>query len=267
MPSHFLAAWRSGLRSQSFRVLFILSLLGMGLVLLSSTFSGRQPQTVALDVGLSLVRTLCAAMSIFWCQELIGKEIDRKTVLFSLAYPCPRYRYILGRYFAILAMTLVCLTSLLALLVVTIKAGSPADYHQAHPIHLEHMALVGIYILMDLAVIAAFAVSIACVSTSSLMPLAMGIAFTIAARGLGPAVQLLQEKSAIDADMADQLGPVVKVIQFIVPDLSRLDLRDAVLYGDVLATPQLLWPMMQSVTYAVLLLVIGIAYFQKREFE
>ena len=55
----------------------------MGGAYLAAEFSGRQPGTVALDVGLSAIRIIGLLLVLFWCQEMVGKEIERRTVFFA----------------------------------------------------------------------------------------------------------------------------------------------------------------------------------------
>ena len=88
----------SGLRSHSFQLLVVLSLLIIGVAWLAANFSARHPATLALDVGISGMRAILVFMSLFWVQELIGRDIERKTVMFALSYPVPRSHYLLGRF-------------------------------------------------------------------------------------------------------------------------------------------------------------------------
>jgi Cu-processing system permease protein len=85
-----LSGLRSGLRGRSFQAVFILGVLLIGIAYLSGFFSPRQPQTVALDVGFSGIRFSLVLLNLFWVQELVAREIDRRVILFSLAYPVSR---------------------------------------------------------------------------------------------------------------------------------------------------------------------------------
>ena len=54
-------------------------------------------------MGLSGIR-ISMTFSLIWVQELVGREIERRTVFLVLAYPMPRAAYILGRYLGILLL-------------------------------------------------------------------------------------------------------------------------------------------------------------------
>lgn len=71
-------------------------------VLLASQFSARQPATVALDVGLSVIRLVLPLFAILLVQELFSREFERKLYLNSFTYPRQRSYWLLGRVAAIL---------------------------------------------------------------------------------------------------------------------------------------------------------------------
>jgi hypothetical protein len=78
MVTFLLSAWRAGLRSRSIQGVLVLGILLMGVAYLSASFSPRQPQTVALDVGLSGLRFSLVLFALFWVQELVGREIESR---------------------------------------------------------------------------------------------------------------------------------------------------------------------------------------------
>jgi hypothetical protein len=107
-----LSGLRSGLRGRSFHAVFLLGVLLIGIAYLSGFFSPRQPQTVALDVGFSGIRFSLVLLNLFWVQELVAREIDRRVILFSLAYPVSRGAFLAGRFAAVLLLSLLAATAL-----------------------------------------------------------------------------------------------------------------------------------------------------------
>lgn len=131
MTSFFTSALKAGLRSRSFHAVFILGLLLIAAAYLAALFSLRQPETIALDVGISGMRFSAILLGLFWVQDLVGKEIDRKTITLYLAYPIPRYHYVLGRFWAIAVLLFIACTILGLLLWLTVITASHT-YEQAH---------------------------------------------------------------------------------------------------------------------------------------
>lgn len=263
---HWLATLRSGWRSRGARVVFFLGLVVLLSAWLGGTFSARSPQTVALDVGLSAIRLVSLLLGLYWVQELVFRDFERRTVLFVLAYPQSRWQYLLGRYLGVLTLMAV---ALLLLSVATLVAGWLAlgEYHQSTPTQIgwAYWKVVSL-IYLDLVVVLAFALMIASVATVPMMPFFLGLAFALAARTFGPALAYLINSP----DSAKQLGayylPALSFLQWVFPDLSRLDIRAEVLYGHAEAT-QVLMPAMGSLAYALGLLCLAVFFFRQREFS
>src|SRR5690606_37209074 len=129
----------TGLRL-AFRARFGWLAIGSLLVLaiaafLSAQFSGRQPSTVALDIGLSVIRLLLPLVLVLMTQELLSREFDRRYFLNTLAYPHSRHNLLLSRFIAVstLALGLLLLVAgALAFLVWLINRG----YAQSTPVAL-----------------------------------------------------------------------------------------------------------------------------------
>jgi ABC-type transport system involved in multi-copper enzyme maturation permease subunit len=239
----------------------------MGGAYLAAQFSGRQPATVALDVGISAVRLITVLMVVFWCQELIAREIERKTVFFALAYPVRRADYLLGKYFGILGLTAVAILILSCLLIATVKI-SASGFLQSSPVDLGGGYWLTVALLfLDAATIAGFTVLISTISTTPLLPLALGIAFAMIARGLGTALSYLHDTQSGAADLANTLGPIVDFFRWIIPDLGRLDVRAAALYGQWPTADATVWPGAMCAAYIAVSMILAIHVFSRREFQ
>ena len=129
MWQFMLSAGRAGLRSRSIQAILILGALLVGVAYLAASFSPRQPQTVALDVGLSGLRVTLVLFSLFWVQELVAREIERRTVLFALTYPVARGHYIIGRYLGVLGLVALAAV-LLGMLLWAVLLTLTKDYAQ-----------------------------------------------------------------------------------------------------------------------------------------
>lgn len=256
-----------GLRARSLQVVFVLGLLLMGLALLAGNFSARQPQTVVLDVGLSCLRFSLVLLAIFWVQELVAREIDRRTVIFALTYPVARHTYLLGRYVGILILLLAA-TLLLALLLgmAVVFAGKSYDAMFGVSMDLPYwMTVFGIW--LDVAVVAAFTMWLASVSTISVLPLGVGLAFAIAGRAMGGVFQYLKSGADGDATMANTYLPVFNIAQWILPDLSRLDWRVWTMYGKSPGMEVVFWAVVMGLAYIAIMLWLAAHAFSRREFS
>ncbi|WP_027468360.1 ABC transporter permease [Deefgea rivuli] len=265
--SHFCTTWKSGWRSRAF---IAVSIIGLGLIAcawLAAAFSARQPQAVALDVGLSAIRISLTLLSLSWIQELVGREIEKRTVFFVLAYPQSRKVYVLGRYFGIMSMLGVALIFLAIVLVLVVKAAN-WGYIVPHQLQLGWpliWTLLGI--LLDLSVVTAVAMSIALISTSAIMPLLCGIGFALSARMMGPILTYLSQGADGDTELANNFTPIINKIAWLIPDLDRLDIRSWPLYGIKPDFSIFLASNLSITSYTIVILAIGVFAFNKREFS
>ena len=226
MLSFVYSAALSGLRGRGFQMVFLLGVLLVGWAYLASMFSPRQPQTVALDIGLSGLRFTLVLLALFWVQELVSREVEKKTVILTLAYPVSRARYILGRFCGV-AMLLLVATIILSLLLLLVVVWAGQGYEAARKVTLGlpyWVTIVGIY--FDALVVMAFALCLASFASVLLLPFALGMSFAILGRSLGAVLDFLfTRKGEGDQALVEQFAPLIKTIRCILPDLSRLDWR------------------------------------------
>lgn len=255
-----------GLRSHALKALGLVALLVLAIALFASTFSGRQPMTVGLDVGLSGLRLVLLLMTLVWVQQLLAYEIERKTLYFMLAYPYSRSQYLLARFvtLALLAAMAVAVLGLLLWCALRLSNWSYAA-EQLPQLDMRYwLLLLGIW--LDLLVVLAFSVLLCSLTTTPFLPFLLSLAFALAARGLGSTLDYLRHSNLADADQARVLGPLLEYAYLWLPDLSRLDWRAAVLYSLPSDTTQMLWAVLMAVAYCVALLSLACVVFERRNF-
>jgi Cu-processing system permease protein len=263
----FLASWRAGFRS---RALLGSAFLGAGVVLtayLAASFSMRQLQTVTLDVGLSGLRVCLVLISITLVQDLVAREVERRSVIFSICYPASRADYLLGRFFGVVALSFVSLL-ILALLLLSAVLFVGNGYEQQFGVSLGlpfWAAILGVW--LDSLVVAAFAVLVCCVSTVSVLPLAAGLVFAIAGKALGPLVEYIADGANGQPELAAAYQPILSVAVWLIPDLSRLDWRAWPMYGLQPDPVTMLWSIVIALGYAGAMLAFAVGIFNRREFS
>lgn len=262
-----LSGLRSGLRGKSFQAVFALGVLMIGIAYLSGFFSPRHPKTVALDVGFSAVRFALVLLNLFWVQELVAREIDRRVILFSLAYPVSRASFLAGRFLAVLVLTILAAAVLgfLLLLAVLLVGGG---YVQEFDVSLGIPFWTSIAgFALDAAVVGAFSLCIAALSTVSVLPLALGAAFAVAGKALGATIDYLARGADGDDELLASYDPVVRFVRWLLPDLSRLDWREWAMYQLAPGTETVFWSVTMAVGYIGLLLAAASVLFARREFS
>lgn len=256
----------TGLRLKATRALLLLGFLLVGAALLASSFSGRQPMTVGLDVGITGMRLVMLLLALMWVQLLLAQDIERKTVYFMLAYPYTRGQFLLSR-FASIAILCAGATLLLALTLWLALRLANWNYVQLTMPQLDFrygLAMLGIW--LDLLVVLAFAVLLCSVSTTPFLPLLTGLAFALAARGLGATFDYLRDSRLADPDQARLLGPILEYAYIWLPDLSRLDWRMFTLYDLPPARTPMLLAALMALAYTAAMLTLAVVAFRRRDF-
>lgn len=250
------------------RLLLVMGLMALGLLGLAwvaSGFSPRQPQTVALDVGLSFIRLVLPLLGILLVQELVVKEIERKTILSTLTYPCSRCVYLLGRYSGIAAILAALLVMLAALLGVIVAGMQGEGQVGAVSLGWPYVLTLGL-IWLDVLVILAFTLLLAAIATTPSVVLLGGLGFMLVARSIGTALQILHASTDIVA-YGDKFRSGLQHTLYVVPDLGLLDIRAAALYGNLGMIKEPWWLLiLVPLTYGSALLALAVWRFSKRQF-
>ncbi|MDG9922169.1 MULTISPECIES: ABC transporter permease [unclassified Pseudomonas] len=255
----------------AFRAKFALMASGLLLVvlvatLLSAYFGGRQPATVALDVGFSTIRLLLPLMIVLLVQELLSREFDKRYYLNSLTYPRSRSRLLLGRFAAILVLILVQLLVLGLLLIGLVKFIS-GFYPQAASIGLgQPFAIVIFFIALDLLVLITLATLLSVVASTPSFVLIGTFGFMLVARSYGAILELLGKNTGL-VNGADGYRASLGVLGYFMPDLGALDVRMLALYGKVEFLPaDWIWLLLSCLGYAGSLLALALWALQHKRF-
>lgn len=242
--------------------LFVLALAGY----LAAQFSGRQPATVAMDVGLSAIRLLLPLVLVLVAQELLSREFDRRYFLNTLSYPHPRHSLLLGRFVAASILTLSLLLLLAAALALLVWLIS-LDYTQGTPVALGvHYLITIAFIGLDLLLLTAVATLLAVVASTPSFVLIGTIGFMLVARSFGAIIELLTRNAMLVTD-GETYRSGVGLLRYLLPDLGALDVRMVALYGRMELLPvDWPWLVLSSLTYTAGLLAVAVWALQRKRF-
>ncbi|MGP1383294.1 MAG: ABC transporter permease [Thainema sp.] len=231
-----------------FAIVFLLALL-----LLPSVAASTEDK-ILLDVGLAGITLIGLVVSVFVGTGLINKEIEKRTVLVLLAKPVSRSEFILGKHLGLTAVIAV----LLALMAAIYLGGL---YWQNIAFPLESIAISLLFLLLELSLIIAVALLFGSTMSSLLASL-----LTFAIYLVGHFSQDLVRLGQL-SEQAD-IQRITNSIYLILPDLSRLDLKNLAVYGmDALpSTANLLLNVAYGFLYMIVLLCLSTLIFLRRQF-
>ncbi|HEX5392697.1 MAG TPA: hypothetical protein VFW68_05445 [Rhodocyclaceae bacterium] len=253
-------------RSRLWRVAATLCALVAFIAVLAAEFSPRQPATVALDVGLSFIRLAVPFVALLNIQDLLSREIERRLILTSLTFPRSRSSFLLARYGAVVVTSIV-MTILLCVVLAAVVSFVGKDYDQSTKVDLGLPYVLTIfYLLLDVAVVAAFGVALATISTTPNLVFLGGIGFMVAARSASTIIHLLQrEENIVKGGEWYRVG--LESVMWAIPDLGALDIRPITLYGKWELLPSHPFALvLMALAYSALLLLLGCIRFERRQF-
>lgn len=253
-------AWKAKFWLICIWMVFFLGLV----VILAAQFSGRQPATVGLDVGISFVRIYMTFLIAMLTQELLSKEFERRYFLYSLSYPISRGFMLFTRMLSVYLISVSLL--LVSMVILAIVVGLIAQgYEQARPISLSlPFAITVSFLALDLAIISAFSVLLAVVSKTPGFVLIGTIGFAVLARSYSSVIGLLGGDRIV-VENQETYQSTLSILGFILPDLGALDVRHVSLYGDLSMMPPSIFSVLaSSAIYLVVTIMLAIFIFKKR---
>lgn len=237
------------------RVLYLVALFALFLVAcirLLPEIAATTEDKIFLDVGLAAMHLLGLVIAIFVGTGLVNKEIEKRTVLVLIAKPISRTEFIVGKHLglsAVLAVLVIVMTAIYLGLLYVSQISFPAF----------SILLSSLFLFLQLSLMTAVAIALG-VFTSSL--LATLLSFTIYLMGSFSAnLVTLGTQSKNPA-----IETATRNLYLVLPDLSRLDLKNQAVYGQLPPTQTLLENVGYGLLYIVLLLAIATLLFSRREF-
>jgi ABC-type transport system involved in multi-copper enzyme maturation permease subunit len=229
-----------------FAVLFALALR------LLPELAATTEDKMIVDFGLGAIGFLGALVAILIGTGLINKEIEKRTVLVLLPKPLSRTELIVGKHFGLLGVL-----SVLVGATGTIYLLSLSWLQISYPTGPVLISLL--YLLLELSLLVAAALTFG-VFTSSLLAALM----TFGVYVMGHLSQDLVKLSQIGENRA--IETLVQNLYLVLPDLSRLNLRNEAVYGVLPTSPALLNSAIYGLGYTAVLLAIAIAILSRRQF-
>ena len=239
------------------RILYIIGFYALILaaaLLLLPEFAATTEDKMFLDFGLAVMSFLGLIVAIFVGTGLINKEIEKRTILVLIAKPLSRSELIVGKYFGLLAVLAV-----LIVIMTVIYLGFLQFKNIPYPV--ASLLLAAIFLFLQLSLITAVAMTLG-VLTSSLLATALTFAVYLMGNFTKDLLQLSRQSSNPSIERMTQ------ALYLILPDLSRLDLKNEAVYG-LAALPDTLSLILNAgyaLIYTILLLAIAIFIFSQREF-
>lgn len=235
------------------RILYLILGFAFGIIVLArfvSMLTVGSEVKIVKDLGLSAISVFGLLTTTFVGVSLVYKEIERRTVFTLLAQPVRRWQFVVGKYTGLVVVLLasVAVTGIALLGAVAFKGETPWPLLPA----------IGL-ILVELSLVAAFAVLFSSFTNPILA--AVGTVSTYVAGHLSWSFDLLEKRMTTGSGKA-----LCRLLHAVIPNLDRLDVKAAVVHGIPPAPAMLGAAVAYGLLYAIAVLVVACAVFERREF-
>jgi ABC-type transport system involved in multi-copper enzyme maturation permease subunit len=247
--------FREAVRDRVLYNLVIFALMMMGAAILVGQISIGIERLVIINLGLSAISVFGLVMAIFMGVGLVYKEIEKRTLYSLLSKPIYRWEFLVGKYAGLL-LTLAVNTSLMAL------GLAAALFYVGRPfLRSDLSVVVGIYfILLELALVTAFALFFSCFSSPMLSTL-----FTLGAYVTGVFAKDIHEFGEMTRNPV--IEGTTRVLYFLLPNFHNFNVVAAAAHGDSIPFSLIWQNTLYTLLYAALVLLGASAVFSRRNLK
>jgi ABC-type transport system involved in multi-copper enzyme maturation permease subunit len=247
-----LNTFREAVRDRILYSILAFALLLIGASTILASLSIGQEARIVKDLGLASTSLFGTFIAIFLGIGLVFKEIERRSIYTIISKPIHRFQFLLGKYIG-LVLTLLSTVGVMALLVAGLARA--IDGHWT-------AGLLGAAALdfLALMIVTAVALLFSTFSTPTLSAI-----FTLGVFIIGRLSGDL--KLFADQFAGSGLVLIVDGLYMILPDLSRFQIGAQIVNALPLAPRQIAWTVMYGLAYILMLLLLAIGIFQRRDFK
>jgi len=259
------AVFRESVRDKVFYNLVLFAVLLVGASILIGQLTAGQDVKIIKDLGLAATSVFGVFIAVFVGISLVSKEVDRRSVYPLLAKPISRGGFIVGKYLGLLTTLLVntaVMTVALYAVLFFLSRNVPANVQQAWdaPALDPHLLQAIALIYVEIALVTAVALFFSSYSS----PLLSAV-FTLGIYVAGQFnADLKHFNEIVDAPAA---AVVAKVAYYVVPDLSKFDVKLAVVHGVPVGAAYMASASLYALVYIAALLFGATTIFARRDFK
>ncbi|MFP4124485.1 ABC transporter permease [Coleofasciculus sp.] len=240
------------IRDRIFYVIGFFALLLIVALPLLREVAATTEDKIFMDLGLAAIGVLGVLVAIFVGTGLINKEIEKRTVLILIPKPISRAELIIGKHLGLLGVLAVLVIAMTAIYLALLSFNG-INYP------LASLLISALYQFLELGLIVAVALMFG-VFTSSILATLLTVGIYL----MGHLSRDVQELGKLSENAT--IETITQGLYLILPDLSRLNLKNEAVYGLLPASMTLLGHAAYAVVYTILLLAIAILIFSRREF-
>lgn len=237
------------------RIMISTVFLGILLIIVSfvgSEFTYGVPERVALDFGMGMLTLSAVGMAIFMGVGLISKEIEMRTAHMILSRPVQRWNFLIGRLIGMSSVLLLNII-LLGFLTISFYLFLGGEFSSLLIWSLFFAFLESLIILL---VVVLF---------SLVTNVTVSVIYTIIVYFSGHAIAEVELLRFVENNKVYSI--LLKFFGIIFPDLSKINIKQHLVYKTPLAFDYLCTASLYSIVYCITLVLISIFIFNNKSLD
>ncbi|MFZ5776520.1 MAG: hypothetical protein ACOY3Z_13670 [Thermodesulfobacteriota bacterium] len=254
---------REGLRHRMLHGIGLLALMmAMATMLIPSLFSYDLGK-VAIDVGLSTMSASGLLIIFFLAINILGKDLDKKTIYMVLATPTSRAHYVLGKFLGVCLLLLVSFLFLSCLLYAALGIVNSVPHTNIKlAFSWTTLAYAQVFLFLELILITAIVFFFMSFSSSFYLALI----FSGSAYLIGTSIESVQLALATKQVQSPAgAASMMQWVKWVFPNLAAFDLKTIAAHGLPIMEGTLAMTFIYWLCYTTLLLSCTIFFFNRRE--
>jgi len=243
--------FRETVRDRILLLIIVFAVIVLVASLLAASVSLNQELRVIESFGLTSLLLFLVIITIFLGTQLMFREVERKTIYFTLTKPISREEFYLGKFLG-LAATVAVAGVLIGIALVGLLLV------KKQPLALPALSLTILFCILESWLL----ISVSLLFSAFTSPLASAV-YTFALFLIGHSsttIWLLSQKSA------PALRYALEGAYYLLPNLEKFNLRNEVIYALVPQGVQIGAVVLYFIGYTSALILLGIAAFRHNEF-
>lgn len=258
--------FKEGVRTRSLYGISILALIFLAANFLLSGLIMQDVGKVSVDMALSTVAFSGLLVVLFVGINLLGKDLDRKTIYIVLSRPISRGEYIWGKFLGI-ALLITVIMSVLGLFAVTSIYFVKITY----PLYFPRFAWapIGLAVCLStlgLILLSALSVLFSSFCSSSFVVLILTTISYLIGQSLGDIKALVESPQSVGIEVTPLTLRIIGVAYYIFPNLSLFDLKTQAAHNLSVSWVHISWVLAYGIVYASLVILFATLIFGRREF-
>jgi len=237
------------------KILYVTFAIGCAIILatfVATEFTYGVPEKVALEFGLGMLSLSSLAVSLFMGANLLPNELESRTVYMVISRPVPRWVFISGKIFGLIAVLFLNILILSAMtLICTSFLGGKLN--SIIFLALLMTALESILLLLVVVFFSLFSNTILA-TTMSLVLLIMGHA-------------VKETQGALFVENRRYLKVIIETYHLILPAFYKLNLKYFVIYHQVSDLSFIPYSILYGICYSATLFFLIILVFNKKNLD